>query len=297
MLVDPWCPLDYDPAWESHEPLIHPPKESLDDRTQGWYVASRIPQGHRPESRRRPRRWPASRSPTSTRRGQHDPRSPWSAAAAAAPARRRTPCRSSSGPTKLVAMADVFQDKLNSSHDQLKRQNWRSKTRSTCPRTASSSASTATRRRWTACKPGDVVILTTPPAFRWVQFKYAIEKGSTSSWRSRSPSTARRTAARCSRSAKKPSKKNLKVGVGLMCRHCEARGELFNRIKDGEIGDLTLLRAYRMAGPIGIRVHRAQARRHQRAACTRSSASTASSGPAAAATATSSSTTSTNAAG
>ena len=33
-------------------------------------------------------------------------------------------------------------------------------------------------------------------------------------------------------------KKNLKVGVGLMCRHCEAREELFNRIKDGEIGDI-----------------------------------------------------------
>ena len=33
-------------------------------------------------------------------------------------------------------------------------------------------------------------------------------------------------------------KKNLKVGVGLMCRHCEARGELFDRIKDGEIGDI-----------------------------------------------------------
>ena len=34
-------------------------------------------------------------------------------------------------------------------------------------------------------------------------------------------------------------KKNLKVGVGLMCRHCEVRGELFKRIKNGEIGDLT----------------------------------------------------------
>ena len=46
-------------------------------------------------------------------------------------------------------------------------------------------------------------------------------------------------------------KKNLKVGVGLMCRHCDARQELFDRIKDGEIGDLTLLRAYRMTGPVG----------------------------------------------
>jgi predicted dehydrogenase len=47
-------------------------------------------------------------------------------------------------------------------------------------------------------------------------------------------------------------KKNLKVGVGLMCRHCDARGELHKRIQDGQIGDLTLLRAYRMHGPVGF---------------------------------------------
>jgi predicted dehydrogenase len=45
--------------------------------------------------------------------------------------------------------------------------------------------------------------------------------------------------------------KDLKVGVGLMCRHCDARKELFDRIQSGEIGDLTMLRAYRMAGPTG----------------------------------------------
>ena len=33
-----------------------------------------------------------------------------------------------------------------------------------------------------------------------------------------------------------------------MCRHCRARGEMFKRIKDGAIGDLTMMRAYRMAG-------------------------------------------------
>jgi predicted dehydrogenase len=36
-----------------------------------------------------------------------------------------------------------------------------------------------------------------------------------------------------------------------MCRHCEARQELFNRIKDGEIGEPILLRAYRQTGPVG----------------------------------------------
>jgi predicted dehydrogenase len=34
-----------------------------------------------------------------------------------------------------------------------------------------------------------------------------------------------------------------------MCRHCIVRQELAKRIKDGQIGDLTMLRAYRMAGP------------------------------------------------
>src|SRR5262249_11164682 len=49
--------------------------------------------------------------------------------------------------------------------------------------------------------------------------------------------------------AEDADKKNLKVGVGLMCRHCDARGELFKRIRDGQIGELMLLRAARMQGP------------------------------------------------
>ena len=43
-------------------------------------------------------------------------------------------------------------------------------------------------------------------------------------------------------------KKNLKVGVGLMCRHCAARGELFDRIKNDQIGKIVTLKAYRQVG-------------------------------------------------
>jgi predicted dehydrogenase len=50
---------------------------------------------------------------------------------------------------------------------------------------------------------------------------------------------------------KRAGEKNLKVGVGLMCRHCQARHELYDRIKSGEIGEILALRAYRMAGPTG----------------------------------------------
>ena len=52
------------------------------------------------------------------------------------------------GPIKLVAMADVFDDRLNGSYKAL--EETVRPTRSTCPRTASSSVSTPTRRRWTA---------------------------------------------------------------------------------------------------------------------------------------------------
>ena len=46
----------------------------------------------------------------------------------------------------------------------------------------------------------------------------------------------------------KAKEKNLKVAVGLMCRHCVVRKELFDRIKNGEMGDINLLRAYRCKG-------------------------------------------------
>src|SRR5207302_4394573 len=51
--------------------------------------------------------------------------------------------------------------------------------------------------------------------------------------------------------AEESVKRNLKVGVGLMCRHCVVRQELFDRIKSGQIGDLVTLRAYRQTSPVG----------------------------------------------
>ena len=37
-----------------------------------------------------------------------------------------------------------------------------------------------------------------------------------------------------------------------MCRHCKARWELYGRIKQGQIGDITTLRSYRLVGPVGF---------------------------------------------
>ena len=41
-------------------------------------------------------------------------------------------------------------------------------------------------------------------------------------------------------------KKNLKIAAGLMCRHSVNRQELIKRIRDGELGQIQLIRAYRM---------------------------------------------------
>ena len=78
---------------------------------------------------------------------------------------------------------------------------------------------------WIALKPGDVAILATPPAFRWVHFSYAIDKGLNVFMEK--PVTRRRPHhpphAELGEAA---VQKNLKVGVGLMVRHCRARQEL-----------------------------------------------------------------------
>ena len=98
-------------------------------------------------------------------------------------------------------------------------------------------------------KPGDIAIFATPLAFRWVHFAYAIEKGLNVFMEK--PLTADGpTSRRMLKLADESAAKNLKVGVGLMSRHSRALQQLHQRIQDGEIGDIILMRGYRMIGPV-----------------------------------------------
>ncbi len=151
------------------------------------------------------------------------------------------------GPLKLVAMADVFENKLQSSYGKVKE---KFGDKVDVPEDRRFYEFDGYRRAMDTLRPGDIVMLTTPPAFRWVHFAYAIEKG-LNVFMEKPVTVDGPSSRRMLELAKKATEKNLKVGVGLMCRHCEARGELLKRIKDGEIGDITMLRAYRMAGPTG----------------------------------------------
>lgn len=100
-------------------------------------------------------------------------------------------------------------------------------------------------------RPGDVVILTTPCAFRWPMFDYAIKKG-LHVFMEKPVCADGPSGRRLLELNRKAKEKNLKVGVGLMCRHCDARGELFNRVRDGQMGEITMMRAYRMQPPVGF---------------------------------------------
>jgi len=151
------------------------------------------------------------------------------------------------GPLKLVAMADVFKEKLDASLDAIKGEH---SDKVDVPEDRKFIGFDGYKQAMDCLKPGDIAIMATPPAFRWVQFTHAIERGLNCFMEKPvtvdGPSTRRMLAL-----GEAAAKKNLKVGVGLMCRHCEVRGELFKRIQDGQIGDIVLLRAYRQTGPVG----------------------------------------------
>lgn len=77
------------------------------------------------------------------------------------------------GPIKLVAMADVFERKLDSSYKNLQR----SGDKFDVPKDRKFLGFDAYKKAMDCLKPGDVAVLATPPAFRWVHFTYAIAKG------------------------------------------------------------------------------------------------------------------------
>ncbi|NLF07320.1 MAG: Gfo/Idh/MocA family oxidoreductase [Pirellulaceae bacterium] len=148
---------------------------------------------------------------------------------------------------KLTAMADVFQDRLAGSHERLLKQFGRNVD---VPPDRRFIGFDAYRAAMDCLAPGDVAIFASPPAFRWVHFGYAIAKGLHVFMEKPTtvdgPSTRKMLAL-----AAESEKKGLKVGVGLMARHCPARLEMIEQFRGGRIGEIIALRTYRMHGPVG----------------------------------------------
>jgi len=150
------------------------------------------------------------------------------------------------GPVKLVAMADLFAQRLQSSLKNLKAA---AGEKVDVPAERQFVGFDAYKKAIDCLGPGDVVLLTTHAAFRPMMFEYAVSKGinvfAEKSFATDAPNTRRWLKA-----AALSEKKGLKVGVGFMWRHSKAREETIQRIHDGAIGDVHTLRIYRVHGPV-----------------------------------------------
>lgn len=150
-------------------------------------------------------------------------------------------------PLKLVAMADVFESRLSQSFNSLK-QAFSADVE--VPKDRQFVGFAGYKQAMDALRPGDIVILTTPPAFRWVHFSYAIAKG-LNVFMEKPVTVDGPTSKRMFTLAEAAAAKNLKVGVGLMSRHNRGLQELWQRLRDDEIGELVAMHGYRMQGPVG----------------------------------------------
>lgn len=152
-------------------------------------------------------------------------------------------------PTKLTAVADVFESKLNGSLSALENRYQAQPGKVEVPQDRRFLGFNGFRQAMDTLRPGDVVILATPLAFRAPMFEYAIEKG-LNVFMEKPVTADGPNSRRMLELAKKADAKGLKCGVGLMVRHCKARQELWKRIQDGEIGEILSMDSYRMHGPV-----------------------------------------------
>jgi len=150
------------------------------------------------------------------------------------------------GPVKVVALADVFEERIKATYENLSKSFPKA---FDVPPDRQFVGFDAYRKAMDCLRPGDIVLLATPPAFRWVHFSYAIDKN-LNCFMEKPVTVDGPTTKKMLALADQSLDKNLKVGVGLMCRHCDARRELHERIKMGQMGDIVLMRAYRLHGPV-----------------------------------------------
>jgi predicted dehydrogenase len=110
----------------------------------------------------------------------------------------------------------------------------------------------AYRKAIDCLRPGDVAMLTNFSAFRALQLEYAVQKG-VNVFMEKSFAPDVPGLRRLIKAGEAAEKKNLKIAAGLQWRHSENRQELIKRIRDGAIGEIQLIRAYRVHPCGGLR--------------------------------------------
>jgi myo-inositol 2-dehydrogenase / D-chiro-inositol 1-dehydrogenase len=138
---------------------------------------------------------------------------------------------------RLVAMADIFPNRLETSLSALRVQHPQ---QVEVPDTAKFTGFDGYQH---AIAAADVVILATPPGFRPAYFEEAVRQGKHVFMEKPlavdAPGVRRVLAA-----AEEAKKKRLKVGVGFQRRHQPGYLEALERVRNGDIGDITSMSVY-----------------------------------------------------
>lgn len=155
---------------------------------------------------------------------------------------------STQGPTKLVAMADLFPDRLERSYKSLVAQFGK---QVDVPPDRQFLGTDAFKKAMDVIAPGGLVLLTTPPAFRPIHVEHAVAKNC-NIFMEKSFAVDAPGIRRVLKAGKEASKKNLKVAGGLMSRHYPPLEAAVQQIHDGRIGKVITCWAYREHGPVGF---------------------------------------------
>jgi predicted dehydrogenase len=153
---------------------------------------------------------------------------------------------STQGPTKLVAAADVFSDRMQTSLKSLQTQFGN---KVDVPQDRQFLGMDAYKKAIDYIGSGSVVLLTTPPAFRPLHVEYAVAKG-VNIFMEKSFAVDAPGVRRVLKAGKEAEKKNLKVAGGLMSRHSKPLAEAIGQLHDGLIGNLITCWAYREHGVV-----------------------------------------------
>ncbi len=148
------------------------------------------------------------------------------------------------GPVKLYAMADILEDKLNAAQKAL--------TKSLGDKIDVSEdrkfiGFDAYRKAIDILRPGDIAMCTTRAYIRPTHVEYAVQKG-INVFMEKPFASDPGSLHRLLRAGEEADKKNVKIAAGLQCRHSPARQALIQRMRDGAMGDITLIRANRLGG-------------------------------------------------
>lgn len=152
------------------------------------------------------------------------------------------------GPTKVVALADVFDEKIKFA---LRGATEHFPDDVDVPQERQFTELDGYKHVVDAVGPGGVVLFATAPAFRPMHVEYAVQKG-VHVFMEKSFGVDAPGVQRLLKAGELASEKNLKIVGGLMSRHNEPLRLAIEQIHGGAIGECVTCWAYREHGPVGF---------------------------------------------